>query len=332
MKLIKNNEIDIEAWESFLLSSKFSSPFQTPDFFNIYKAPPEYDAEVYAVEENERLVSLCIVTVQKESGVKGYFSKRGIIYGGPLVKDNRPDALELLLTFIDKEIKGRVIYLETRNLNDYVEYKSCFEKRGWNYERYLNFEIKLENEALNDILTSMKYNRKREISLSIGAGATYQETKSREQITELYAILKDLYNKRVKLPLPNLDYFLKLSDSSIGKIFIVLHENKIIGGSFCYYLKNGSIYTLYYCGLRDYNKKIFPTHLSILAAIDFGLKNGLKTLDLMGAGKPSEKYGVRNYKAEFGGTLLEFGRFVKVTKPFLYSIGKFGLKLIRKIK
>ena len=88
---------------------------------------------------------------------------------------------------------------------------------------------------------------------------------------------------------------------------------------------------MYYCGLREYHPKIFPTHLAIVATIDFGLKNNLQKVDLMGAGKPNEEYGVRKYKSEFGGDLVEQGRFIKVYNPFLFQIGKIGLKIIKKL-
>jgi lipid II:glycine glycyltransferase (peptidoglycan interpeptide bridge formation enzyme) len=103
----------------------------------------------------------------------------------------------------------------------------------------------------------------------------------------------------------------------------------IIGGAFCFFMKNKSIYTMYYCGDRDYNKRIFPTHLSILAAIDFGIQYNIEYLDFMGAGVRNKEYGVRKYKQEFGGELIEYGRFRKINNKFLFATGKMGLGLIK---
>ena len=52
---------------------------------------------------------------------------------------------------------------------------------------------------------------------------------------------------------------------------------------------------------------------------------------MMGAGKPDEGYGVRDFKARFGGTMVEEGRFIHVSHPVLYSIGKIGVKLLKGI-
>ncbi len=326
MELLLNKQINLTDWNSFVLNNKFNSPFQTPEFYSLYNSLVNYSAEVFAIKENAKLISLCVVTLQREKGIKSYFSKRAIIYGGPLIENNRNDALNILLKSIYKALKKKVIYLETRNFNDYKEYQLNFETNGWKYVPYLNYKIQLTGKTMNDILSEMKYNRKREIKLSQKLETIYRIAVSQEEVIELYSILSNLYKTRVKLPLPPLNYFISLFESSIGKVFIVLHNSKIIGGSFCYYLNGSSIYTLYYCGVRNYHKKIFPTHLSILAAIDFGIDKKLQTLDLMGAGKLGEEYGVRNYKAEFGGELVEHGRFIKVLNNPLFSIGKIGLK------
>jgi lipid II:glycine glycyltransferase (peptidoglycan interpeptide bridge formation enzyme) len=52
---------------------------------------------------------------------------------------------------------------------------------------------------------------------------------------------------------------------------------------------------------------------------------------MMGAGKPDESYGVRDFKAKFGGQLVEHGRFQIVLSPLLYEIGKMGVKMMKKL-
>ena len=53
---------------------------------------------------------------------------------------------------------------------------------------------------------------------------------------------------------------------------------------------------------------------------------------MMGAGTPNEAYGVRDFKAKFGGKEVEHGRFLCVTKPILYMIGVIGVKILKAIK
>jgi len=146
----------------------------------------------------------------------------------------------------------------------------------------------------------------------------------------MFTAFLELYKKRVKLPIPSLNYFLGLFKNDIIKVFVVKHNGKIIGGSFCPYLQKKAIYTYYYCGLRDYHKKIFPTNLAVFAVMEYAMENNIAMIDFMGAGRTDQKYGVRDYKSQFGGELVEHGRFNKVLNPFLNNIGKLGLKIMAK--
>jgi lipid II:glycine glycyltransferase (peptidoglycan interpeptide bridge formation enzyme) len=53
---------------------------------------------------------------------------------------------------------------------------------------------------------------------------------------------------------------------------------------------------------------------------------------MMGAGAPGDGgYGVREFKAKFGGELKEFGRFKYVSDKFLYNVGKVGVSLMKRL-
>ncbi len=313
------------------------TPFQSSEFHTYFNLVPNYKASVYAVEKEAELLALCVVTFQKQdTGMIGYFSRRGIIYGGPLLVDSEQGrkAMELLLKGIDENIHSKVIYAETYNFFNYTPFRDVFEKKGWEYEAHLNVQMNIQNKSMDEVLGMMKYNRRREITISIKEGATVRAVENIDEVKILYNLLVDLYNERVKLPLPPFKFFKHLYLSEIGKVFVVIDNNQIIGGSFCIcILKEEGIYTYYYCGLRSYKKNIFPSHLAIYGAIDFAVKkNGLKVIDLMGAGKPEKEYGVRESKVRFGGELLEQGRFLKIHNPLLFGIGKAGLQFIKFVK
>ena len=329
MKLI--TELDKEKWIDLMNNCEFKSPFQSYDYYKIFNSVNEFSAKAFAIEVEHRYLALIVVTIQKESGFKSFFSKRGIVYGGPLIRFSDSKYLDLLLQHVNDYFKKKLIYLEVRNNFDFSAYKEVMKKHGWLYIEHLNVQLSLENLDLETYLSGLKYNRRREIKMTNQHGAHVREAKSESDIVNLYKILKDLYKTRVKLPLQPLSFFIELYNSQIGKVFIVTNEDNIIGGSFCLYDQQDSIFTMSYAGLRDYHKKIFPTHLAIIGAIKFGFDNDLKMLDFMGAGKPNLDYGVRNYKLQFGGELVEHGRFKVIYKPILYKIGELGIKLISKL-
>lgn len=332
MKLLQNSQVDVSKWNKLIISSQFPSPFQTTEFYNFYNSIEKYNADVFAVDEDGLLTSLVVVTIQKEKGIKGYFSIRGIVYGGILLSENNEASLSFLLKYLNNYYKNKLIYIEIRNNFDFSKFNAVFQFNNFIYQSHLNVQLNTFNYSIETILSNMKYNRRREINISYKEGAVVDEAKNENEVVALFDILKNLYTNRVKLPLPNLNYFIGLYRSKIGKVFIVKHHNKVIGGSFCIFHQGMSINTIYYAGIRNYHKKIFPTHLAIMGVTEFAIKNNLKMVDFMGAGKPGKEYGVRDYKLEFGGELVEHGRYLNILNPLLYKIGILGLSVLSKLK
>jgi len=332
MRIIKNKKISAEKWNNLLAASPYSSPFQSPQFYKFFNAIDGFSADVFAVEEDDEYKALVVITIQKEKGIKSYFSRRGIIYGGPLLLESKMDFIKPLIDEVKRFYVGKVIYVEVRNNFDYSNISSIYKDAGWEYEKHLNVQLGISGTDSEKILAAMKYNRRREINISYKEGAVVAEAKNESEVVLLYENLKVLYKERVNVPLPPKDYFINLYRSNVGKVFIVKHDENIVGGAFCLFSNKGAIYTLYYTGLRYYHKKIFPTHLAIMGVIEFALNNGLKVVDFMGAGKPSVDYGVRSFKLQFGGELVEHGRYLKILNPFLYRVGEIGLKVLSKIK
>lgn len=94
----------------------------------------------------------------------------------------------------------------------------------------------------------------------------------------------------------------------------------------------GVLYEWFVCGRDGEWKSIFPSSLATYAGIRYAAEHGCARFDMMGAGKPDEAYGVRDFKARFGGKEVEHGRFLCVTKPVLYKIGVLVVKLLKALK
>lgn len=327
MRVLTNEQIDIALWEEFVADNPHATPFQTLEFYRLLNHAEPSSGQAVCVAGDGRILGLAVIHLQKEKGIKGFFSRRGVIFGGPLADPSFPEAMDLLLEGIDRLLRHRVIYMETRNLSDFSSYRNVFEGKGWVYHDHLNCVLGIESRE--QVLSGMSESRRRQIRMSLDNGATWEECGRLEDLEELYSLLNDFYSKEVRLPLPPLEFFAAIYELRFGKIFIVRHNGRIIGGSICPVLKKSTIYTFYYYGLKDYHKKIYPTHLALMASIEYAMQNGIGKMDLMGAGKPDSDYGVRDYKLKFGCELQEQGRFLKIESPLLYRIGESGLKVTR---
>lgn len=331
MNLLLNDKIDKTSWKEFVSSNAFSSPFQTPSFYKFINSLNSEKAEVLAIaDEHNNIKSLALVVIHKEKGVKKYFSKRGIIYGGPLFTDN--ESAQYLLEQLRISFKKKIIYLEIRNFFDYSQYSSFFKNTNFTFESYLNVILKTSNSSMDEVSVSMNKTRARQIRQTIRKGAIAKNTNDQNEIKELYDILEDLYRNKVKLPLPDFSFFKNLSKSPVGKVFVSTIEGEVIGGAFTLFLENRGIYTYYYCGKEGKYKNVYPTHLALNEVIKYAIEHDLTHVDFMGAGIKGKDYGVRTYKQRFGGETVEYGRYLLITKPLLYRIGKFGLSILQRIK
>lgn len=330
MKIISNNEIPLDLWKDFIRKNKFASPFQSPEYYNLFNSVEGISSLAIAVIDSKRILALAVVTLQSESGLKSYFSRRGIIYGGPLIDNENQKALSVLLDQIVLKFKKETIYIEIRNLSDYSHFKDIFLLHGYKYTPYLNYKIKTSDLA--SMLSCISNSRLRQIRKAQKNNVTWREARDQKEVFLFYQILNRLYKYKIGKPLPSNNFFKLFFEEELGKFLLVLYNNKIIGGIMCPIMEGKAIYEFYVCGLDDEYKEQYPSVMATWAAMEYANQNNIPLFDFMGAGKPNEYYGVRNFKARFGGELVEYGRFIKINKPFLYEMGKAGLKIMRKQK
>ena len=322
------SEINIEQWQQLLDNSPVASFFQTPECYEFYASLSFLEPFVFAVSENENLVGLVCGYIVADGGkMKQFFSRRAIIQGGFLLDDNISEvALELLLKTCVAELSKKAIYIETRNSLDYSKFRSIFEKNGFRYQPHLNFHVKTQNfESVYQQLSSTK---RRDVKISQELGAEIVELNTKDEISEFYTILQHLYKTKIRVPLFPIEFFEKFIAFDENKIFGIKYEGKIIGGSVCT-CWDGAVYEWFVCGKDDDFKNIFPSTLAVWNSIIYAVENGCKYLDMLGAGKPEKKYGVRDFKAKFGGELVEYGRFLYICNKFLYRTGKFYIEKLK---
>nr|MCR5040144.1 aminoacyltransferase [Bacteroidales bacterium] len=289
------------------------------------------EAFAYGVESEGQLKGLVVGYIQKDGGkLKQFFSRRAIIIGGPLLsEDIEEEELKTLLQSVKQALVNKVVFIETRNFNDYGIWRTAFMNCGFDYNPHLNFHVR--TESLEVAQSGIGKHRWRYIRVSLRDGANLVDHPNQNQLVEFYSILKHLYHTKVKTPLFPYEFFTKLIELENAHFFLVDYEGKVIGGSVCVAMPGRAVYEWFVCGNENYRKGIRPTSVATWFGLEYAANNGCPLFDLMGAGKPNEPYGVRDFKAEFGGKLVEHGRFVYLNKPFLFWIGKLGVKIMKKL-
>lgn len=343
IKLLTYNQIDPQQWQALVDRSPYATWFQTQEAYQFYASNPEEMMPfAYGVERECTLCALCVGYVTKERcAIKQYFTRRAIIIGGPLI-DNDATAEEVaaLLNAVKKLQRSDLqpagqstglspIYFEIRNFHDYSRWKEVFQKAGFAYQPHLNYHV--DTTSLDQVQSRIGKHRWRYIRLSMRDGAKIVENPTIEQVRAFYTILQDLYRTKVRTPLWSWEFFERLYHTEQARYILVELDGQIVGGTACVCLPGKAVYEWYACGLDNCRDDIRPLSVAIWGEMQYAAENGYPLFDFMGAGTPNQPYGVRDFKAEFGGELVEHGRFLCVRKPLLYAIGKLGVKWLRRV-
>ena len=316
---------EIEEIDEFVQNHEYGNVFQTGRMMKFWNTLQDHESSAVIHRENGHIKGLLVYVIMQEKGVKGFLSKRCIVWGGPLVERNDKEILEKIIREFDETVSGKVIYTEFRNFFDVSVYKSQFEKHGYQYQPHLNYIVPVQK--IKNGHTRISSSKKRQIKKSIKNGAKIIKPSSIEEIKSFYDILSDLYRRKVKKPLPSFDFFESFYHAKeLGKYFLIEYREKIVGGILCPVFRD-TIYEWYVGGEDGKHPHVYPSILATWAPIEYAMENNLEYFDFMGAGRPDDDYGVREFKSKFGGDLVEYGRFLKVHRPLMYGLGKTGVKV-----
>jgi len=326
LSVFKNDEIKSISWDKLIGLSSVATWFQSYACYSFYKELSFLTPFAYGIEDKGELKALvCGYLIAEKGFVKSYFSRRAIIPGGLLLaNDISEEALELLLSELKSDLQRKAIYIELRNLHDYRAYKDTFLKAGFEYQAHLNYQISIQDGA--EVLANFSENRKRQIKQSMAEGIVCEKTERLEDVRAFYRILQHTYSKKLKLPLFPLEFFEGIVSKAYGKLLVVKIEDKILGGILCVGDEK-VLYEWFVCGDDGEHPRVYPSVMATQSGIEYAVNNGYSMFDFMGAGKPDKKYGVRDFKARFGGKLVEHGRFLYICSPLLYFTGKIAITL-----
>lgn len=323
--LLTYSDIDPQQWQSLVERSPYATWFQTPEAYAFYASlPDELTPFTVGVDEDGQLMGVVVgYTTRETNPIKQLFTCRSIVIGGPLLDESISDNAVTALLGAVKRVTRSSIYVETRNFHDYSRWRHVFEQCGFAYQPHLNIQV-----ACND-QHSMSEQRQRQVKKAIKNGAEICEASSEQEIRDWYQILRQLYRQKVRTPLWSEAFFLQFYRNGVGKYLLVKDNGKVIGGMMCPIFSGKAIYEWYVCGLDEEYKEQYPSVMATYAAIEYAKQNGLPIFDFMGAGVPNQSYGVRDFKMEFGGEVVEYGRYLCIRKPLLYKIGEWGVKILK---
>lgn len=332
MDILKYNEINRAQWSSFVHQHHKGNVFQTPEMYDVYMQTPGYTPQVLGLVHDKQLIGLLLWVVIREKGIKAKFSARSIIHGAPLVRDDKPEYIAVLLETYDQQREKGIIYTQIRNYFEMLTVNDVFQKYGYRFKSHLNFIISLD--SVDAVWNRIGKGRIKQIKKAEKNGLyveVYESGKiSEELLIQGYNIIQSVY-QHAKLPLVDIEHLYAVKRQKLLVLFVVRdHDGQILGSRFGLIFKK-SLYGWYAGSYRKYYN-LFPNDMLIWGTLKWGVENGYSVFDYGGAGEPNKPYGVRTFKQQMGGALVNHGRYEKIHRYFMYYLGLMGMRIIRILK
>ena len=324
--------VDRDHWAEFVRTHPDGTIFQSPEMYEAFRESPVYRSfAIFYLDTHEDIKGLMVGTIQAEPGIKKPLSRRCIVNGGPLVINRDPLILQEILEYLQRYVCKRVIYSQLRNYSDLGWADGILKNSGFQYEDHLNILIPLD-QADETWDRNVHKSRKRNYRRAANKGVQFNESTDPKNLETHYNLIRQTY-RRIKLPLAGLEIIRNaleyLAGEKMIRIFSARIDQHVIAVRLVL-LYDGRMYD-WYAGSDERSRSLYPNDFLIYSILRWGNKNGYRLFDFGGAGKPGEKYGVREHKEKFGGEFTNYGRYNIIHKPTLFKLGKLGLHFYQRI-
>ncbi|MFB3814495.1 MAG: lipid II:glycine glycyltransferase FemX [Terriglobales bacterium] len=322
---------DTATWEQFVAEHPKGTIFHTPQMVAAFRAAAKHEPLVLAaVKKDGKIVALLVaVRVKTLPDPLGAISSRSIFYAEPICRtgEGAACALELLIAEHDRRMRRKVLFTEVRPFFAAGDERAALERCSYTFEPYLNFLVDL-TVPLDELMLRMSSSCRAHIRHGLRRGIYAMEATSPEALESVYNIVGETY-ARAHVPLADKSLFeavYALAPSGSLNVTQVFQDSMLIGGAILLSYRE-RVLAWYYGTQRC--RSCYAAECLIWHNIEWAQRNGYKIFDFGGAGWPDRPYGVREFKAKFGGERVCYGRYRKIYSPWKFTIAEKSYEAIR---
>lgn len=322
------------AWDDFVDGHSKGGIFHTSDMVRVFETAKGYSPLPLAAigPDGEIRAMLVAVRVQTLPSPFGGVSSRSIWFSEPLCRDDSAsiDALCKLIELHDRVMCRKTLFAEVRPLYAPGPENIALEQCGYAHLEYLNYIVDL-TKSKEELWSRVRPKARTSIRKCERQGFNIRHESGDHAIDRLCHFLK-LTFQRAQVPLPDRSLFEAARDvlEPKGRIkFVAAYDGDEPVGMDAMLVFKDRVFGWY--GGSLLMKGVSPFEYMQWNEIAWGTESDCKIYDFGGAGWPNEPYGVRDFKARFGGELVCYGRYRKVYAPRLLSLAERAFSLSRSL-
>ena len=307
------NSLPLDCWSEYVCRHPEGNIFHTPEMFEVFQRSKGFLPELWAAVDGDRVLGLMApVQISLFQGPLKRVTTRSVVYGGILAEPGSEGcaALDLLLRTYQCQSDRRPVFTEVRNLSPLsAEMLRILGDNRFDYEGHLNYHIDLSGGP-EEIFSRIGKRTRKNIHHALNQGkVVIEEVSDPNGLRDGYALLEQTF-KFARVPLADFSLFQSAFDvlSKKKMILVTLASANLVPGAVSVELLYKNVAYGWYGGMDRRGGSNAINELLIWKVLLRCRELGCTVYDFGGAGKPDVPYGVRNFKAKFGGDLLSLGR------------------------
>jgi serine/alanine adding enzyme len=322
------------AWDEFVARHPKGSVFHTSAMIQVFAAAKGHSViPLAAVTDSGEILSLLVATrVQTLPNVLASLSSRSVSYAEPLCVDS-PDGVDSLCDLIsthDQNLKRRALFAEVRPLCACGPERIALERCGYRHLDYLNYIIDT-TKPVEQIWRRLHDSAKSYVRKCEKRGFELRHLDSPECVDTLYEFLRATYG-RAGVPLADRSLFeaaYKILKPQNMITFVGVYNGDKPVAADTLLLFNKKAFAWYGGSARMTG--LSPAAFMQWHEIAWSCENGFEYYDFGGAGWPNVPYGVRDFKASFGGELVCYGRYRKIYSRWKMALAERAYEVGRSV-
>ncbi|QRX63971.1 GNAT family N-acetyltransferase [Dysgonomonadaceae bacterium zrk40] len=281
--------------------------FHSPDAFDWYSCIPAYTPfMLVAFNEGKPVAALFAIIARKNRLLRHSLFRRCIISQPPsFFGSDLPqiELFELLITRLVEEVRQKVFLIRYENLGNAIFGYKGFRENQFFSVKWINICNSLQRRR--KIWDQLTPSRKNQVNRALKKGVQMVEVTSDDDLPEIYRLIRDTNQKKIRRRLPPYLYFENFYRHYVkegkGMILLTRYQGKIIGGAILGFEQKKKVYCLYYWGKSKRYKLLYPTIFTIYSAMKRSEDEGFHYFDFMDIGFIHKNSGRSRFLLQFGG-------------------------------
>ncbi len=321
-------------WRRFVGRHPDGGIFHTPEMFEVFRRTPGCRPELWAATRDGEVTALLLpvhVSLARGALLRG-FTTRSIVYGSVLCAPGEEGCtgLDRLLATYTRERGPASLFTELRNLADLTAVQPVLRAHGFAYEDHLDYLVDLRGGP-EAVFARIGPRTRKNLRQVLRRGAvTVEQARDPQSLAACLELVRRSH-LAAHVPLPDPELFRAAFDRLHSSGWIRFSLARVGGVPAAASVDLAFRDTLYgwYGGVDRSFGAYLPGEVLMWEVLRWGAQHGFRVYDFGGAGKPGETYGVRDFKSKFGGTLVCYGRNVRVHSRIRLGVSRSAYALLR---